>query len=99
MSYGERWYLMAARWMWMYRCRCWSRRIAWETDLRSELSMVLLNCVGLVQLGKYVVQQMRANGRGKISSRLPSRARCVVPREAVYAANEGVGLSFAQSPL
>jgi uncharacterized protein len=69
----------------------------WETDLNSELSMVLLNCVGLVQLAKYVVQQMRANGRGKILFTSSIAGEMVAPREAVYAATKAFGLSFAHS--
>ena len=70
----------------------------WETDLNQELSMVLLNCVGLVMLAKYVVRHMRANGRrGRILITSSIAGEMVAPREAVYAATKAFGLSFAHS--
>lgn len=69
----------------------------WETDLNAELSMVLLNCVGLVQLSKYVVRQMRTSGRGRILFTSSIAGEMVAPREAVYAATKAFVLSFAHS--
>jgi short-subunit dehydrogenase len=40
-----------------------------ETDLDAELNMVNLNCVGTLQLSKYIVRDMVARGEAKSSSR------------------------------
>lgn len=69
----------------------------WETDLETELKMIELNCVGTVQLAKYVVRQMMANGDGKILLTSSIAGEMVAPREAVYAATKAFGLSFAHS--
>lgn len=69
----------------------------WETDLNAELSMVLLNCVGLVQLAKYVVRQMRTSGSGRILFTSSIAGEMVAPREAVYSATKAFVLSFAHS--
>lgn len=39
----------------------------WETDLKTELNMVSLNCSSTVQLAKYVVRQMVDRGAGEDS--------------------------------
>ena len=68
-----------------------------ETDLESELNSVELNCVGVVQLAKYVVRHMLALGRGKILFTASIAGEMVAPRQAVYAATKAFDLSFAHS--
>lgn len=68
-----------------------------ETDLETELQMVNLNCVGTVQLAKYVVQDMVARNMGKILFTASIAGEMVAPREAVYAATKAFVLSFAHS--
>jgi short-subunit dehydrogenase len=68
-----------------------------ETDLDAELNSVELNCVGVVQLAKYVVQHMLANGTGKILFTASIAGEMVAPRQAVYAATKAFDLSFAHS--
>jgi short-subunit dehydrogenase len=68
-----------------------------ETDLESELNSVELNCVGVVQLAKYVVRHMLANGAGKILFTASIAGEMVAPRQAVYAATKAFDLSFAHS--
>src|ERR1700761_5999512 len=68
-----------------------------ETDLETELQMVNLNCVGTVQLAKYVVQDMVARNAGKILFTASIAGEMVAPREAVYAATKAFVLSFAHS--
>jgi short-subunit dehydrogenase len=68
-----------------------------DTDLEEELNMVELNCVGTVQLAKYVVQHMIARGDGKILFTASIAGEMVAPREAVYAATKAFVLSFAHS--
>jgi short-subunit dehydrogenase len=68
-----------------------------ETDLDAELNMVNLNCVGTVQLSKYIVRDMVARGKGKILLTASIAGEMVAPREAVYAATKGFVLSFAHS--
>ncbi|WP_109486207.1 SDR family NAD(P)-dependent oxidoreductase [Occallatibacter savannae] len=69
----------------------------WETDLEQELEMVELNCVGTVQLAKYVIQHMRPLGAGKVLFTASIAGEMVAPREAVYAATKAFVLSFAHS--
>ncbi len=69
----------------------------WETDLDEELKMVELNCVGTVQLAKYVVRHMRDLNAGKILFTSSIAGEMVAPREAVYAATKAFVLSFAHS--
>ncbi len=69
----------------------------WETDLDEELKMVELNCVGTVQLAKYIVRQMRDLNAGKILFTSSIAGEMVAPREAVYAATKAFVLSFAHS--
>jgi short-subunit dehydrogenase len=68
-----------------------------ETDLDAELNMVHLNCVGTVQLAKYVVQHMLSRNGGRILLTSSIAGEMVAPREAVYAATKAFGLSFAHS--
>lgn len=68
-----------------------------ETDLDAELNMVYLNCVGTVQLAKYVVQHMLSHNEGRILFTSSIAGEMVAPREAVYAATKAFGLSFAHS--
>jgi short-subunit dehydrogenase len=68
-----------------------------ETDLEAELKMVELNCAGTVHLAKYVVQQMKEIGAGKILFTASIAGEMVAPREAVYAATKAFVLSFAHS--
>jgi short-subunit dehydrogenase len=68
-----------------------------ETDLDAELNMVYLNCAGIVQLAKYVVQHMVARNAGRILFTSSIAGEMVAPREAVYAATKAFGLSFAHS--
>lgn len=68
-----------------------------ETDLDAELNSVELNCVGQVQLAKYVVQHMVSHGQGKILFTASIAGEMVAPREAVYAATKAFVLSFAHS--
>jgi short-subunit dehydrogenase len=58
-----------------------------ETDLDAELNMVNLNCVGTIQLSKYIVRDMTARGNGKILFTASIAGEMVAPREAVYAAS------------
>jgi short-subunit dehydrogenase len=69
----------------------------WETDLDAELNMVELNCVGTVQLAKYVVRHMVKHGRGRILFSSSIAGEMVAPREAVYAATKAFVLSLAHS--
>lgn len=69
----------------------------WETNLDQELKMVELNCVGTVQLAKYVIQHMRPLGAGRILFTSSIAGEMVAPREAVYAATKAFVLSFAHS--
>jgi short-subunit dehydrogenase len=68
-----------------------------ETDLDAELNMVELNCAGVVQLAKYVVQYMTARNEGRILLTASIAGEMVAPREAVYAATKAFDLSFAHS--
>jgi short-subunit dehydrogenase len=68
-----------------------------ETDLDKELNMVNLNCVGTVQLAKYVVRHMISRNRGKILFTASIAGEMVAPREAVYAATKAFDLSLAHS--
>ena len=69
----------------------------WETNLDQELKMVELNCVGTVQLAKYVIQHMRPLGAGRILFTSSIAGEMVAPREAVYAATKAFVLSLAHS--
>jgi short-subunit dehydrogenase len=69
----------------------------WGTDLEAELNMIRLNCLGTVQLAKYVVQHMVERGEGRILFTSSIAGEMVAPREAVYAATKAFGLSFAHS--
>jgi len=69
----------------------------WETDLEKELGMISLNCMGTVQLAKYVVRQMRELNSGRILFTSSIAGEMVAPREAVYAATKAFVLSFAHS--
>jgi uncharacterized protein len=68
-----------------------------ETDLEAELKIVVLNCVGVVHLAKYVVSQMVELNAGKILITASIAGEMVAPREAVYAATKAFDLSFAHS--
>lgn len=68
-----------------------------ETDLDAELNMVYLNCASTVQLGKYVVQHMKARNQGRILFTASIASEMVAPREAVYAATKAFVLSLAHS--
>lgn len=68
-----------------------------ETDLDAELNSVALNCVGLVQIAKYVVTHMLARGEGKSLFTASIAGEMVAPRQAVYAATKALDLSFAHS--
>jgi uncharacterized protein len=68
-----------------------------ETDLDAELKMVNLNCVGTVQLAKYVVRRMLAQGNGRILFTASIAGEMVAPREAVYAATKAFVLSLSHS--
>ena len=61
-----------------------------ETDLDAELNEVALNCSGTVQLAKYVVRQMKPRGAGRILFTASIAGEMVAPREAVYAAYQGL---------
>jgi short-subunit dehydrogenase len=68
-----------------------------ETDLDEELNSIELNCVGTVQLAKYVVRHMRERNHGKILFTASIAGEMVAPRQAVYAATKAFDLSFAHS--
>ncbi|HEY1767423.1 MAG TPA: SDR family NAD(P)-dependent oxidoreductase [Terracidiphilus sp.] len=68
-----------------------------ETDLDAELNLVELNCMGTVQLAKYVVRAMVKRGEGRILVTSSIAGEMVAPREAVYAASKAFSLSFAHS--
>lgn len=68
-----------------------------ETDLDAELNMVYLNCASTVQLGKYLVQHMKARNQGRILFTASIASEMVAPREAVYAATKAFVLSLAHS--
>ena len=68
-----------------------------ETNLDAELNSVELNCVGLVQLAKYVVRHMLDRKQGKILFTASIAGEMVAPRQAVYAATKAFDLSFAHS--
>ena len=69
----------------------------WETDLAAELNMIRLNCLGTVQLAKYVVREMVGRGEGRILFTASIAGEMVAPREAVYAATKAFVLTFAHS--
>jgi len=71
--------------------------LLWETNLEQELGMVELNCVGTVQLAKYVIKHMLPLSAGKILFTSSIAGEMVAPREAVYAATKAFVLSFAHS--
>jgi uncharacterized protein len=68
-----------------------------DTDLDAELNMIRLNCLGTVQLAKYVVRSMTDRGEGGILFTASIAGEMVAPREAVYAATKAFVLSFAHS--
>jgi short-subunit dehydrogenase len=68
-----------------------------ETELATELKMMELNCVGVVQLAKHVVKHMLALNAGRILITSSIAGEMVAPREAVYAATKAFDLSFAHS--
>jgi short-subunit dehydrogenase len=68
-----------------------------DTDLDAELNMIRLNCLGTVQLAKYVVRSMTDRGSGGILFTASIAGEMVAPREAVYAATKAFVLSFAHS--
>lgn len=68
-----------------------------QTELDAELNSVELNCVGFVQLAKYVVRHMLGRGSGKILFTASIAGEMVAPRQAVYAATKAFDLSFAHS--
>lgn len=68
-----------------------------ETDLDAELNMVNLNCTGIVQLAKYVIEHMGPHNEGRILFTSSIAGEMVAPREAVYAATKAFGLSLAHS--
>ena len=68
-----------------------------ETDLDAELNSVELNCVGIVQLAKYVVRHMLERNAGRILFTASIAGEMVAPRQAVYAATKAFDLSFAHS--
>ena len=68
-----------------------------ETDLDAELNSVELNCVGVVQLAKYVVRHMLPRNAGNILFTASIAGEMVAPRQAVYAATKAFDLSFAHS--
>jgi len=59
-----------------------------ETDLKRELKMIDLNCRGVVQLTKLVLQDMVALGRGKLLFTSSIAATMPDPFEAVYGATK-----------
>jgi short-subunit dehydrogenase len=61
------------------------------------LKMVELNCVGTVQLAKYIVRDMVRRNSGRILFTASIAGEMVAPREAVYAATKAFVLSFAHS--
>ena len=69
----------------------------WETDLEQELKMVELNCVGTVQLAKYVIKHMVPLHAGRILFTSSIAGEMVAPREAVYAATKAGLATFAES--
>lgn len=68
-----------------------------NTDLDAELNSVELNCVGLVQLAKYVVTHMLGRNSGRVLFTASIAGEMVAPRQAVYAATKAFDLSFAHS--
>jgi uncharacterized protein len=68
-----------------------------DTDLDAELNMIRLNCLGTMQLAKYVVRDMTDRGEGHILFTASIAGEMVAPREAVYAATKAFVLSFAHS--
>jgi short-subunit dehydrogenase len=68
-----------------------------ETNLEEELNMINLNCVGTVQLAKYLTQEMVGRQTGKILFTASIAGEMVAPREAIYAATKAFVLSFAHS--
>jgi short-subunit dehydrogenase len=68
-----------------------------ETELETELTMVELNCVGVVHLAKHVVRHMLELNAGRILITSSIAGEMVAPREAVYAATKAFDLSFAHS--
>jgi uncharacterized protein len=68
-----------------------------ETNLEEELNMIDLNCVGTVQLAKYLTQDMVGRHAGKILFTASIAGEMVAPREAIYAATKAFVLSFAHS--
>jgi short-subunit dehydrogenase len=67
-----------------------------ETDLRSELRLVDLNCRSVVHLAKKVSRDMAARGAGRILITSSIAATMPGPYETVYAASKAFDLSFAE---
>lgn len=68
-----------------------------ETDLRSELRLVDLNCRSAVHLAKRVIPEMAARGTGRALFTSSIAALTPSPFEAVYGASKAFVLSFAEA--
>ena len=68
-----------------------------ETDLRSELRLVDLNCRSTVHLAKRIIPEMAARGSGRALFTSSIAALTPSPFEAVYGASKAFVLSFAEA--
>ncbi|OLE28425.1 MAG: oxidoreductase [Actinobacteria bacterium 13_1_20CM_3_71_11] len=68
-----------------------------DTDLRTELRLVDLNCVSVVHLAKLAAREMAPRGGGRILITSSIAATMPGPYEAVYAASKAFDLSFAEA--
>lgn len=68
-----------------------------NTSLQEEINLIRLNCESTVHIAKHAVQQMLAQGGGKILITASIAGEMIAPGEAVYAASKAFDLSFAKS--
>ena len=67
-----------------------------DTDLRTEIKLVQLNCESVVHLAKLASRDMVGRGEGRILITSSIAATMPGPYEAVYAASKAFDLSFAE---
>jgi uncharacterized protein len=68
-----------------------------QTDLKTELKLIELNCTSLVHLAKLVLPGMVKRGRGRVLITSSIAGTMPTPLEAVYGASKAFDLSFTQS--
>jgi short-subunit dehydrogenase len=68
-----------------------------ETDLRTEIKLVQLNCESVVHLAKLASRDMRSRGAGRILITSSIASTAPGPYETVYAASKAFDQSFAEA--